>query len=47
MAAVLSLARVVRPGTVADRAIGLDLAVIVLAAAVITVGRGRGPQRRS
>jgi multicomponent Na+:H+ antiporter subunit F len=36
VAAVLSVARVVRRGTVADRTIGLDLAVIVLAAGVVT-----------
>jgi len=42
VAGVLSVARVVRPGTVADRTIGLDLGVIVLAAAVITSAAAAG-----
>lgn len=35
VAAVLSIARLLRRGTVADRTLGLDMLVVVLAAAVV------------
>ncbi len=42
IAALLSIARVVRRGTVADRTLGLDILVVVLAAALVTHAAGSG-----